>query len=74
MMDKKEIAEDLYALGRLTPLIIDEGLKTGECRCILEHASLYEKYGVHVSVRLFGEAYRRTKELKSILIGLLSEE
>lgn len=74
MMDKKEIAEDLYTLGRLTPRIMDEGLKTGECRCILEHASLYEKYGVHVRFILFGDAYRKTKELKSILIGLLSEE
>lgn len=74
MMDKKEIAEDLYQLGILTHTIIDEGLETGECKCILPNISLYEKYGVHVNVILFGEAWNKTEELKSILIDLLSEE
>ena len=45
MMDKRSIAEDLYQLGILTHTIIDEGLKTGECKCILPNIGLYEKYG-----------------------------
>lgn len=74
MMDKKSIAEDLYQLGILSHSIIDEGLKTGECKCILPNTGLYEKYGVYVNVILFGEAWNKTEELKSILIDLLSEE
>ena len=73
-MDKKSIAEDLYQLGILSHSIIDEGLKTGECKCILPNTGLYEKYGVYVNVILFGEAWNKTEELKSILIDLLSEE
>lgn len=74
MMDKHEIAEDLYQLGILTHTIIDEGLKYGECKCILPNIGLYEKYGVHVNVILFGEAWDKTEELKSILIDLLTDE
>lgn len=74
MMDKRSIAEDLYQLGILTYSIIDKGLETGECKCILPNLGLYEKYGVHVNVILFGEAWDKTEELKSILIDLLSEE
>jgi len=74
MMDKRSIAEDLYQLGILSHSIIDEGLKTGECKCILPNTGLYEKYGVYVNVILFGEAWNKTEELKSILIDLLSEE
>lgn len=73
-MDKKEIAEDLYQLGILSHSIIDEGLKTGECKCILPNIGLYEKYGVYVNVILFGEAWNKTEELKSILIDLLTDE
>ena len=73
-MDKRSIAEDLYQLGILSHSIIDEGLKTGECKCILPNTGLYEKYGVYVNVILFGEAWNKTEELKSILIDLLSEE
>lgn len=73
-MDKKEIAEDLYQLGILSHSIIDEGLKTGECKCILPNIGLYEKYGVYVNVILFGEAWDKTEELKSILIDLLTDE